>query len=60
MIKWMKLLAEKNIIIRQQKNLSNGGYIYTYESNSKSNIRRILKDIINNWSNKVEERIDRW
>ena len=58
--KAVKKLSEKNIIIRHQKNLSNGGYVYTYECNSKKNIRRIIKEIIKNWSEKVEKKIDKW
>lgn len=57
--KAVKKLFEKEIIIRHQKNLSNGGYVYTYESNSKSKIKGILKDIIQNWSKQVEKAIDR-
>lgn len=58
--KAVKKLSEKKIILRHQKNLSNGGYIYTYECSSKTNIRKILKEIIRNWSNKVEKQIDKW
>ncbi|MEN7982412.1 MAG: helix-turn-helix domain-containing protein [Nanoarchaeota archaeon] len=57
--KAVKKLSEKNIIIRHQKNLSNGGYVYTYEINSKQKIRKILKNIIKNWADKVEEEIDK-
>ncbi len=58
--KAVKKLAEKKIIVRRQKNLENGGYVYTYECNSKPAVRKIIKDIIKNWSLKVEGRIDTW
>ena len=58
--KAVKKLSERNIIIRHQKNLEKGGYIYTYKCGLKSDIRKIIKNIIRNWSNKVEERIDKW
>ena len=58
--KAVKKLSEKKMIIRHQKNLDNGGYVYTYECNAKANIRKILKEIIRNWSDKVEKNIDRW
>jgi predicted transcriptional regulator len=58
--KAVKKLHEKGILLRHQKNLENGGYIYTYECNSKKNIRKILKDIIRNWSENVEKQIDKW
>lgn len=55
-----KKLSDKKIIIRHQKNLKKGGYIYTYEYNSKQDTRKIIKGIIKNWFKKVEERIDKW
>ena len=58
--KAVKKLSDKNIINRRQKNLDKGGYVYTYECNSRINIRRIIKDIIRNWSENVEDKIDRW
>ena len=57
--KAVKKLYEKKIIIRHQKNLGPGGYLYVYECNSKMNIRKIIKEIIRNLSKKVEEKIDR-
>lgn len=58
--KAVKKLSEKRIIIRHKKNLYKGGYVYTYECNSRINIRRIIKEIIRNWSDKVEEKMDKW
>jgi len=58
--KGVKKLYEKGIIIRHQKNLDNGGYVYTYECNSKPKIRKIIKDIIDKWSLKVHQEIDKW
>ena len=58
--KAVKKLYEKRVIIRHQKNLKNGGYVYTYECNSKLEIRKSIKAIIKNWSNQVEDKIDKW
>lgn len=58
--KAVKKLNESGIIIRYQKNLDKGGYIYTYEASSKKQIRQILKDIINTWAKNVGKEIDRW
>ena len=58
--KAVKKLSEKKIILRHQRNLDNGGYVFTYECNSKKEIREIIKKIIRNWSDKVEENIDKW
>ncbi|MCK5601510.1 MarR family transcriptional regulator [Candidatus Pacearchaeota archaeon] len=55
-----KKLHGQKIIIRHQKNMSKGGYIYTYESVPKNEIRNILKKIIRKWSSKVEDQIDLW
>jgi predicted transcriptional regulator len=55
-----KKLYEKGILIRHQKNLNNGGYVYAYEISPKSKIRHVLKNIIKNWSEKVEREIDDW
>jgi len=58
--KAVKKLLDDHIIIRYQKNLDNGGYVYTYECNSKYEFRKIIKGIIRNWSNKIEDKIDSW
>lgn len=58
--KAVKKLSDNSIVLRHKKNLENGGYLYTYECNSKRNIRKIIKEIIRNWASKVEEEIDRW
>jgi predicted transcriptional regulator len=55
-----KKLYGKEILIRHQKNLSNGGYVYTYEISSKQKIRSVIKKLIKNWSDKVEKEIDKW
>lgn len=55
-----KKLSEKNIVVKKQKNLDRGGYVYCYTTNDKSIIQQELKNIIKTWSNKVEENIDAW
>jgi predicted transcriptional regulator len=55
-----KKLHEKEILRRHQKNLGSGGYVYTYEIESKAKIRFVIKKIIKNWHDKVESEIDRW
>ncbi len=56
----VKKLYGKKIILRHQKNLGSGGYIYTYEASAKKDVRDILKAIIKRWSSKVEDEIDLW
>lgn len=58
--KAVKKLKEKDILIRSQENLNNGGYIFKYKLKSKQNIRVIVKKIIGIWSEKVEASIDSW
>lgn len=58
--KAVKRLFEKKIIIRHQKNLSGGGYVYTYSCNSKFEIKRIIKNVIRSWGERVEEEVDKW
>jgi predicted transcriptional regulator len=56
----LKKLNEKNLVIRSQKNLSNGGYLYSYEIRDKKEIRKILMSVIHNWVKKVEDELGRW
>jgi len=58
--KAVKKLFEKDIILRHQKNLGNGGYVYSYECNSRIKIRKIIKGIIRNWFDVVERKMDSW
>lgn len=58
--KSLKKLFEKNIIVRIQKNLSNGGYIYYYEIKNKNFISQIVLDTINSWQKKVEFELNSW
>ncbi len=58
--KAVKKLKEKDILIRSQENLNNGGYVFSYKLKSKQNIRIIINKIIGTWSEKVKKRIDHW
>lgn len=58
--KALKKLYQEKIILRSQKNLGNGGYVFLYRSNSKPEIRNVIKNIIKGWSEKVQESIDSW
>lgn len=56
----LKKLSEKEIILRSQFNLSNGGYIYKYKINNSKEIKNMILNIVNNWVKKVESKIERW
>ncbi len=58
--KAVKKLADKRIILRHQRNLDNGGYVFIYACNSKPTIRAILKKIIREWADNVSQEIDIW
>jgi len=58
--KAVKRLSDQNIIIKHQKNLSSGGYVFIYSLNSRKGIKEILKKIIRNWAERVEQQIDIW
>ena len=56
----LKILNEKNIIVRSQNNLSSGGYLYIYKINEKKIIKDLIMETINSWTRKVELELDRW
>jgi predicted transcriptional regulator len=56
----LKRLSEKNIILRSQKNLNNGGYVFIYRINERSIIKKIILDVVHNWVKKVEVELERW
>ncbi|MDP2924912.1 MAG: helix-turn-helix domain-containing protein [Nanoarchaeota archaeon] len=56
----LKKLNEKNIVVRSQLNLANGGYVYNYKINDKTMIKKMMIDIIHRWIKKFEEELDKW
>lgn len=55
-----KRLAEKNLVEKHQDNLDKGGYIYSYKIRDKEIIKKWIQKILENWSIKVKEEIERW
>lgn len=58
--KAVRKLYGKEILVRHQKNLEGGGYVYTYECVSRDKVKQIIKDIVRNWGRRVEDEIDKW
>ncbi|MCF7861422.1 winged helix-turn-helix transcriptional regulator [Candidatus Woesearchaeota archaeon] len=58
--KAVKKLHEAGVIQRNQINLKGGGYEFVYNVRSKSEIRSIIKKVINNWTERVDEKLDEW
>jgi predicted transcriptional regulator len=56
----LKKLTAKNILIRQQINLENGGYTYKYLIKDKSQIRKMISSIIDNWATNVKQELKKW
>lgn len=56
----LKRLNEKDIIARSQINLSKGGYNYLYRIHDKRFLRKLIMDVINGWTKRVENELKRW
>lgn len=52
-------LLEKDLVIRSQKNLERGGYIYLYRTKNKQEIKQRMKDIISSWYENTRKEIER-
>lgn len=55
----MKKMHEKNIVRRSQINLE-AGYNFVYCICDKYEIKKSVKDIIKNWTNKFDKEIEKW
>lgn len=58
--KSLKKLHEKDVLIRIQKNMDSGGYVYCYQIKNNKEISKKIMETINTWVNKVETEITRW
>jgi predicted transcriptional regulator len=56
----VKKLYEKAIIDRKQINLGGGGYLFTYQSKDKSEVRKLVISVVRSWTKNVEAEINRW
>jgi len=56
----VKKLHEKNLLKRTQRNLEGGGYVFEYQANDKKMIRAIIMDLVNSWTKRVEQELERW
>ena len=54
----LKSLVEKELVIRFQINLEQGGYYFKYRSVNKNSIKKKLNEIFMNFSKMVEKKID--
>jgi len=56
----LKKLYETGVVIRSQKNLDNGGYIYVYQIKSKKEIHSLIMNVIRKWTKTVELELEQW
>ena len=56
----VKKLTEKGLLLRTQKNLRAGGYVFYYQTQDKKIIRKIIIDIVNRWTIRVEQELNSW
>ena len=58
--KSIKRLVDKELVLRQQKNLSGGGYLFVYKIKDKPLIKKQILDTISKWNANVKSRIEKW
>lgn len=52
--KAVRKLFDKGIILREAKNLKNGGYVFYYELNDRRKIYTLLSKLLKTWNSKIE------
>lgn len=58
--KSIKDLTKRNLVIRRQLNLDQGGYKFYYSINNKDDIKKRIENIIDGWHKKVKDAISSW
>lgn len=58
--KSIKRLTEKGLVLRTQKNLAKGGYIFVYSVKDKEAIKERMSDIVKKWHDNVQKEISKW
>jgi len=58
--KSIRRLAEKELVLRQQKNLTKGGYIFIYSIKDKKIIKERMSEIVKKWHDNVQKEIVKW
>jgi predicted transcriptional regulator len=56
----VKNLFEKDLVIRSQENLDNGGYVFNYSVKNKEEIKKMIMEVITGWCKKVEGELESW
>ena len=58
--KSIRRLTEKELVLRTQKNLKKGGYIFIYSIKDKKVIKERMSEIVKKWHDNVQKEISRW
>ncbi|MBU1201998.1 MAG: hypothetical protein KJ583_04915 [Nanoarchaeota archaeon] len=58
--KAIQKLVFRNLVLRRQVNLEQGGYKFFYSINDREEIKRRIQEIIDGWHRKVKEAIKDW
>ncbi|MBW3015536.1 MarR family transcriptional regulator [Candidatus Woesearchaeota archaeon] len=56
----VKRLYEKEVLLRSQQNLDNGGYLFIYKAKEKKVLKNILLRIMKRWVERVETGLEKW
>ncbi len=56
----LKKLRSKELVTRKQINLSPGGYVFIYKAKDNLAIKKMILDIVNSWTHKVESELEKW
>lgn len=58
--KAVKKLFDAGILLRNQENLTGGGYLFSYKAKDCKVVRKLIMDVIHNWVKKVENEFKSW
>jgi len=58
--KAIKRLTEKELVLRAQKNLAKGGYVFAYSIKDKKLIKQRMSEIVKKWHDNVQREIRKW
>lgn len=56
----LKSLHEKKVVVRSQRNLPSGGYVYLYSAASRGAIRSKVQSLLSEWQTQVFSELDSW
>ena len=58
--KAVKVLFDKQLLMRRQMNLDNGGYTYYYTVKDRKKIKKQILGLIDSWSESAKRAVKRW